>query len=138
MSTSPSYSSLKKARKQILADTFAADTSSAYLPTHFTNIQATVYDLNTNKQVATGNYGNHVVPKGQNEPVTLPVTFSYTALNTSDTTCEWGRALSDLTACRSEPETGPEPENQDFTMANPITYSVPVMARLRAGPTLIP
>ncbi|GFZ49453.1 hypothetical protein JCM24511_07573 [Saitozyma sp. JCM 24511] len=63
-----------------------ADTSSAYLPTHFTNIQATVYDLNTNKQVATGNYGNHVVPKGQNEPVTLPVTFSYTALNTSDTT----------------------------------------------------
>jgi hypothetical protein len=98
--TSRSCSSLKKASKQIHADIFAADTSSAYLPTHFTNIQATVYDLNTNKQVATGNYGNHVVPKGQNEPVTLPVTFSYSALNTSDTTCEWGRTMSGRVSAR--------------------------------------
>ena len=65
-----------------------ADATSSYLPVHFSNIQATVYDLTTEKVVATGDYGNHIVSRKHNAPVVLPVEFSYSALNSSDPTCE--------------------------------------------------
>ncbi|ORY35457.1 hypothetical protein BCR39DRAFT_461648, partial [Naematelia encephala] len=63
-----------------------ADSTSSYLPVHFSNIQATLFDLDTQKIIATGNSGNHKMARGTSEPVVLPVEFSYSAVNTSDTT----------------------------------------------------
>ncbi|WWD18980.1 hypothetical protein CI109_103437 [Kwoniella shandongensis] len=63
-----------------------ADASSSYLPVHFTSLQAKLYDLTTDKLIATGDWGNHRIAHKDQQPVLLPVTFSYSALNTSDTT----------------------------------------------------
>jgi hypothetical protein len=63
-----------------------ADSSSSYVPVQFSNLQAKLYDLNTNKVIATGDLGKHKVNRGANQPIILPVTFSYSALNTSDQT----------------------------------------------------
>lgn len=65
-----------------------ADTSSSYLPVHFTNIEASLLDSTTSKIIARGNYGNHKVEKSKTAPVIFPVIFSYSALNTSDSSCE--------------------------------------------------
>ena len=69
------------------ADHQLATATSSYLPVHFTDLQAILYDLETNKVVATGNYRNHVVSRKENVPVVVPVEFSYSALNASDSTC---------------------------------------------------
>jgi len=45
-----------------------------------------LYDLTTNKVIATGDLGKYKVPRGSQEPVILPVTFSYAALNATDVT----------------------------------------------------
>ncbi|KAK8854871.1 hypothetical protein IAR55_003610 [Kwoniella newhampshirensis] len=63
-----------------------ADASSSYLPVHFTSLQAELYDLTTDKLIATGDNGNHRIARKAQQPVLLPVTFSYSATNTSDTT----------------------------------------------------
>jgi hypothetical protein len=68
--------------------TSPADTSSSYLPVHFTSLKATLFDLTTTKVIARGDYGNQKVPKGNQVPIVLPVQFLYAALNTSDTTCQ--------------------------------------------------
>ena len=65
-----------------------ADTSSSYLPVHFKHLRATVFDLDTLKVVATGDLADAKVARGDQVAVVLPVTFAYTAFNTSDTTCE--------------------------------------------------
>lgn len=65
------------------------DASSSFLPVHFNDLAITVYDTNTNKIIGTGDWKNHVVPKSDYHFVTLPIDFSYTAINASDTTCEW-------------------------------------------------
>jgi hypothetical protein len=65
-----------------------ADAGSSYLPVHITSLYTTVYDLNTNKVVGTGELTNYILPHKSNQPVTLPVTFAYSAVNASDTTCE--------------------------------------------------
>ncbi|WVQ74862.1 hypothetical protein IAR50_004469 [Cryptococcus sp. DSM 104548] len=62
------------------------DASSSYLPVHFTHLEATVYDHVTNKKIATGDWGNNVMAHKEQQPVLLPVDFSYSAVNTSDTT----------------------------------------------------
>lgn len=64
----------------------AADASSSYVPVQFSNLQAKLYDLDTNKIIATGDLGKQKVNHAVNQPVILPVTFSYSALNTSDPT----------------------------------------------------
>lgn len=76
-----------------------ADASNSYVPVHFSNIQATVYDLDTDKTIATGSYRNHVMSRKANQPVSLPIEFSYSALNASDTTC-----ASHLTAYLLRPD----------------------------------
>ncbi|KAL7423410.1 hypothetical protein Q5752_000990 [Cryptotrichosporon argae] len=63
-----------------------ADTSSSYLPVHFSNAVATVYDLSTMMAIATGDLGNYKMPHGSSVAVVFPVTFSYSAANDSDTT----------------------------------------------------
>jgi len=63
-----------------------ADASNSYLPVHFSNIQVTLFDLDNDKAIATGAYGNHIIAKKANQAVVLPVQFSYSALNASDPT----------------------------------------------------
>ncbi|TYJ56118.1 hypothetical protein B9479_003228 [Cryptococcus floricola] len=62
------------------------DASSSYLPVHFTHLEATVYDHVTSKKIATGDWGNHVMAHKEQQAVLLPIDFSYSAVNTSDTT----------------------------------------------------
>lgn len=52
----------------------------------FTHLDAKLYDLDTNKVIATGDLGKKKVDKGENVPVILPITFSYSALNATDPT----------------------------------------------------
>jgi hypothetical protein len=47
-----------------------------------------LFHLTTNKQIASGHYGKNKVNKGSSVPVSIPVQFSYTAPNATDTTCE--------------------------------------------------
>ncbi|KAI9637345.1 uncharacterized protein MKK02DRAFT_23934 [Dioszegia hungarica] len=63
-----------------------ADTTSSYLPLQYSDISVQLYHLTTNKQIATGNYGKNKVKKGNQEPVSIPVQFSYSAPNATDTT----------------------------------------------------
>ncbi len=79
---------------------FSADASSSFLPVRVTSLVTTVYDLNTNKAIATGDLKNFILPHKSDQAVTLPVTFSYTAVNASDTTCKWGRR-SWIASCAS-------------------------------------
>lgn len=65
-----------------------ADASSSYVPVHFTHLEASLYDEATNKKIATGDWGNHVMQHKAEQAVILPVTFAYSAINTSDTTCK--------------------------------------------------
>jgi hypothetical protein len=76
-----------------------ADSTSSYLPVYFTNLDITVKDLTTNKEIATGNWRNQKLKRGDAEFVSLPVQFSYTGVNTSDTTCEFLSASGALTFC---------------------------------------
>lgn len=66
----------------------SADTTSSYLPLQYSDISVQLYHLTTNKQIATGNYGKNKVKKGNQEPVSIPVQFSYSAPNATDTTCK--------------------------------------------------
>ncbi|EIW67321.1 hypothetical protein TREMEDRAFT_33878 [Tremella mesenterica DSM 1558] len=63
-----------------------ADGTNSYVPVHLSNLEATLYDLTTDKQIATGSLHGHVVHHKADQPVVLPVEFNYSALNTSDTT----------------------------------------------------
>lgn len=60
--------------------------SQVVLPLHFNNIKATVYDMTTSRQVGAGNLGGYTVPAKAFTAVKVPVTFSYEASNSSDTT----------------------------------------------------
>ena len=65
-----------------------ADTSASYIPIQFSSLHATLYDLNTNEAIGTGDWGSHSLSHGSMVPLVIPLTFSYTALNASDTTCK--------------------------------------------------
>ncbi|KAI0365334.1 hypothetical protein BV20DRAFT_1125022 [Pilatotrama ljubarskyi] len=63
-----------------------ADTGGNFLPLTFDNIHGTVFDLQTSRQVATGDTGKLTVPAKQFPIITLPLNFSYVATNDSDQT----------------------------------------------------
>ncbi|KAI0763549.1 hypothetical protein BD413DRAFT_483966 [Trametes elegans] len=63
-----------------------ADTGSNFLPLTFNNIEGTVFDLQTSRQVATGETGKLTVPAKDFPIITLPLNFTYVATNDSDTT----------------------------------------------------
>ncbi|KAG8897668.1 hypothetical protein FRC00_003961 [Tulasnella sp. 408] len=63
-----------------------ADTHSSYIPVHFRNITAELYSADTFKLVATGSTGALTMPAKSYVPLPLNMTFSYTAVNTSDET----------------------------------------------------
>ncbi|OXC69131.1 hypothetical protein AYX13_02421 [Cryptococcus neoformans] len=74
-----------------------ADASSSYVPVHFTHLEASLYDEATNKKIATGDWGNHVMQHKAEQAVILPVTFAYSAINTSDTTWnDWYNACGHI------------------------------------------
>ncbi|WVN90224.1 uncharacterized protein L203_105460 [Cryptococcus depauperatus CBS 7841] len=62
------------------------DASSSYLPVHFKHLEATLYDETTNKKIATGDWGNHMMAHKAQQPVILPVNFVYSTVNASDPT----------------------------------------------------
>ncbi|KAI1788874.1 hypothetical protein LXA43DRAFT_610099 [Ganoderma leucocontextum] len=63
-----------------------ADTGGNFLPLTFNNIHGTVFDLTTNRQVATGDTGHLTVPAKQFPVINLNLNFTYSAVNDSDIT----------------------------------------------------
>ncbi|KIP02714.1 hypothetical protein PHLGIDRAFT_26467 [Phlebiopsis gigantea 11061_1 CR5-6] len=73
------------------------DTHSNYLPLAFTSIHAEVFDLETSRQVGTGDLGHMTFPAKTFSQLSLPLNFSYVATNTSDQT--WANWYN---ACRNK------------------------------------
>lgn len=69
------------------------DTSSNFLPVHFTRLRATVYDLNSNLQVGSGSYAHRSLPAQSFPAILLPLNFTYITSNTSDQTCQCSRFI---------------------------------------------
>lgn len=63
-----------------------ADASNSYIPVQFKDIQATVFDLATTKIIGVGHLYNYKVPHKRDIPVRMPLKFSYSAINDTDTT----------------------------------------------------
>ncbi|OCH87333.1 hypothetical protein OBBRIDRAFT_796310 [Obba rivulosa] len=74
-----------------------ADTTSSYLPVDIKNIQASVFDLQTSRQVAIGNSGHLNLPAKGFPLVNIPLNFSYVGSNDSDQT--W---VNWYNACRNK------------------------------------
>ena len=66
-----------------------ADTNSNFLPVKFTSLHATVFDLETNRQVGTGNFGKFTLPAKAFPDISLPLNFTYAVSNSSDQTCQY-------------------------------------------------
>lgn len=64
------------------------NTASNILPLTFTNVKAYVYDLDTSREIATGNLGHKTLPAKAFPEFFLPLNFSYVASNDSDATCK--------------------------------------------------
>lgn len=62
------------------------DTNANFLPLHFNSWRSEIYELNTGKKVATGDWGSYTLPAKKYTRILLPVTFNYTAANTTDQT----------------------------------------------------
>ncbi|KAK0201525.1 hypothetical protein DFS33DRAFT_1348042 [Desarmillaria ectypa] len=62
------------------------NTGSNILPLTFNHIKAYVYDLETNREIATGSLGHKTVPAKSFPEFLLPLNFSYVASNDSDAT----------------------------------------------------
>ncbi|KAI0320954.1 hypothetical protein OF83DRAFT_457197 [Amylostereum chailletii] len=68
-------------------------TPDNFLPLTFKGIDATVTDLNTRRQVATGHLGHLTVPAKEFTEIQMPLNFSYSAVNNSDATwVSWHKA----------------------------------------------
>jgi hypothetical protein len=61
-------------------------TQANYLPLTITHLDAKLYDLETNRQVAFGTMGKKTFPAKSYPQFSLPMNFTYTALNDSDPT----------------------------------------------------
>lgn len=64
------------------------DTTNSFLPVQFTHISASVFDLDTNKQVGTGSTARSSLPAQSFPAILLPLNFTYFTSNTSDQTCQ--------------------------------------------------
>lgn len=63
------------------------DTTSNFLPLTFNNLEATISDYDTGVQIGTANLGRRTFPAKKYTSFQLPLNFTYSAVNTSDTTC---------------------------------------------------
>lgn len=68
------------------AASLQVDTTSNVLPIVFTHLRATVFDLDTNKLVGSGDYQKHTLPAKSFPRIQLPLNFTYVADNSSDVT----------------------------------------------------
>ena len=64
------------------------NTQDNVLPVKLTHMEASVYDLDTNRLVGTGKFSSHTLPAKSFPQLLLPLNFTYIAANTSDQTCE--------------------------------------------------
>jgi len=55
----------------------------------FNRLHASVYDLDTNRLVGTGNYAKISLPAKSFPDILLPLNFTYVATNSSDQTCQF-------------------------------------------------
>ncbi|KAJ3771313.1 hypothetical protein FB446DRAFT_645457 [Lentinula raphanica] len=62
------------------------NTESNFLPLTFNHLRATIYDLDTGNQVGSGDLGHRTFPAKALSSFQLPLNFTYSAVNTSDTT----------------------------------------------------
>ncbi|PPQ84285.1 hypothetical protein CVT25_013223 [Psilocybe cyanescens] len=62
------------------------DTNSNFLPVRFSHMHAKVFDLDTNRQVGTGDYSHLTLPAKSFPQILLPLNFTYLAANSSDQT----------------------------------------------------
>ncbi|KAJ3732366.1 hypothetical protein DFJ43DRAFT_1132008 [Lentinula guzmanii] len=62
------------------------NTDSNFLPLTFNHLRATIYDLDTGVQVGSGDLGHRTFPAKTLSSFQLPLNFTYSAVNTSDTT----------------------------------------------------
>ena len=73
------------------------NTNSNFLPLHFNSWRSEIYELNTGKKIATGDWGSYTLPAKKYTRIILPVTFNYTAANTTDLT--WANIYN---SCRNK------------------------------------
>lgn len=69
------------------------NTDSNFLPLTFNHLRATVYDLDTGIEVGSGDLGHRTFPAKTLSSFQLPLNFTYSAVNTSDTTCKYHVSL---------------------------------------------
>ncbi|KAL1744239.1 hypothetical protein HDZ31DRAFT_39146 [Schizophyllum fasciatum] len=62
------------------------NTQDNFLPVHFSNIKAKLYDSESDEVVATGETGSMTLPAKKYPEIELPLKFEYSASNDSDTT----------------------------------------------------
>jgi len=55
----------------------------------FNRLHASVYDLDTNRLIGTGNYAKISLPAKSFPDILLPLNFTYVATNSSDQTCQF-------------------------------------------------
>ncbi|KAH8090725.1 hypothetical protein HD553DRAFT_265989 [Filobasidium floriforme] len=63
-----------------------ADASTSWLPVHFNHLEITVLDMNTNKKIGTGDWKDKTIGRKGLHYLSLPVDFSYSAVNATDST----------------------------------------------------
>lgn len=64
------------------------DTHSSFVPVKFTSFDAVLLDLNTGNEIATGHVSDKTFAPNKFLDFSFPITFNYTAVNQSDTTCK--------------------------------------------------
>ncbi|KAF6755899.1 hypothetical protein DFP72DRAFT_989966 [Ephemerocybe angulata] len=62
------------------------DTTSNFLPLRFTSLTADVFDINSDRQVGTGDLGKRVIPARGFPKILLPLNITYSSANDSDVT----------------------------------------------------
>ncbi|KIK69936.1 hypothetical protein GYMLUDRAFT_34340 [Collybiopsis luxurians FD-317 M1] len=62
------------------------NTENNFLPLKFNHLRATIYDLDTGVQVGSGDLGSRTFPAKSLTSFQLPLNFTYSAVNDSDTT----------------------------------------------------
>ena len=73
------------------------NTNANFLPLHFNSWRSEIYELNTGRKVATGEWGSYTLAAKKYIRMILPVTFNYTAVNTTDQT--WANVYN---SCRNK------------------------------------
>ena len=65
------------------------DTGSNFLPLTFNSLHATVFDLDSLREVGHGEMGKTTLPAKTFSNIQMPLNFTYTTVNTTDTTCQF-------------------------------------------------